>query len=413
LNEPSPCPSLEREEDELAMAELLEAQDQREGDFWSDASKLPCVSCEPKDYHDHCITPVSFSTCRQFLSHFGWLDLQKRSTLHHLNRDQWLIRQLKFLDNANSQSRQIYKMAVLYVGPGQEDQHSILSNTCGSKQFEEFVSGLGWEVELSTHKGYMGGLVKDFAHSITAPYYATPSEEVFYHVSTRMGGTLKQKIRHLGNDHVHIVWSEHYRDYRKSIFKTEFADVLIILYPLKSGLCRTHIIKKPKVSLFGPLFDGALVPFEQLPSLVRSTAINACLRISKQTALNFKGRYLERQNYLSDLSRSAKRLQSFENFALNNVHPGVTPPGGSATPKHTPIRTAESVNDISGGIATPTRHRSNTFTGGSTDKTPSAPLTLSASLGTSVMKRSCEDVLLTSGTLHIQDYSNSPKLSRH
>ena len=41
LNEPSPCPSLEREEDELAMAELLEAQDQREGDFWSDASKLP------------------------------------------------------------------------------------------------------------------------------------------------------------------------------------------------------------------------------------------------------------------------------------------------------------------------------------------------------------------------------------
>jgi hypothetical protein len=146
LNEPSPCPSLEREEDELAMAELLEAQDQREGDFWSDASKLPCVSCEPKDYHDHCITPVSFSTCRQFLSHFGWLDLQKRSTLHHLNRDQWLIRQLKFLDNANSQSRQIYKMAVLYVGPGQEDQHSILSNTCGSKQFEEFVSGLGWEV---------------------------------------------------------------------------------------------------------------------------------------------------------------------------------------------------------------------------------------------------------------------------
>ena len=50
------------------------------------------------------------------------------------------------------------------------------------------------------------------------------------------------------------------------------------------------LLAYPQVSLFGPLFDGALIPFEQLPSLVRSTAINACLRISKQTALNFKGR---------------------------------------------------------------------------------------------------------------------------
>lgn len=55
------------------------------------------------------------------------------------------------------------------------------------------------------------------------------------------------QIRHLGNDEVHVVWSEHCRDYRKSIFKTQFADVLIILYPQASGLCRVHIISKPKV----------------------------------------------------------------------------------------------------------------------------------------------------------------------
>ena len=43
-------------------------------------------------------------------------------------------------------SRQTYKVAVLYVSCGQEDKQSILLNSQGSRPFEEFVSGLGWEV---------------------------------------------------------------------------------------------------------------------------------------------------------------------------------------------------------------------------------------------------------------------------
>ena len=37
-------------------------------------------------------------------------------------------------------------MAVFYIANGQEDKMSILSNTGGSKDYEGFVSGLGWEV---------------------------------------------------------------------------------------------------------------------------------------------------------------------------------------------------------------------------------------------------------------------------
>lgn len=55
-------------------------------------------------------------------------------------------------------------------------------------------------------------------------------------------------MRHLGNDEVHIVWSEHTRDYRRGIIPTDFGDVLIIIYPLSSGLYRIHIDKKPDVS---------------------------------------------------------------------------------------------------------------------------------------------------------------------
>lgn len=43
-------------------------------------------------------------------------------------------------------SRETHKIAVFYVAEGQEDKHSILTNTAGSQAYEDFVSGLGWEV---------------------------------------------------------------------------------------------------------------------------------------------------------------------------------------------------------------------------------------------------------------------------
>ena len=58
---------------------------------------------------------------------------------------------------------------------------------------------------------------------------------------------LFRQVRHLGNDEVHIVWSEHYRDYRHGIVNTEFADVMIVIYPLENRLFRIQIIKKPQV----------------------------------------------------------------------------------------------------------------------------------------------------------------------
>ena len=88
------------------------------------------------------------------------------------------------------------------MAEGQEDKLSILSNTGGSQDFEEFVAGLGWEVELETHTGFMGGLTRRGGTGETAPYYATSFMEVMFHASTRMPSTseesMLQKTRHLG-----------------------------------------------------------------------------------------------------------------------------------------------------------------------------------------------------------------------
>ena len=51
--------------------------------------------------------------------------------------------------------------------------------------FEDFVSGLAWEVELESHTGFMGGLSKNRTTGETSPYYATSFSEVMFHVATR------------------------------------------------------------------------------------------------------------------------------------------------------------------------------------------------------------------------------------
>lgn len=52
---------------------------------------------------------------------------------------------------------------------------------------------------METHAGYMGGLKREFCAHTTLPYYATSSEEVLFHVSTRMPSKrldVEQKVWH-------------------------------------------------------------------------------------------------------------------------------------------------------------------------------------------------------------------------
>lgn len=105
------------------------------------------------------------------------------------------------------------------------------------------------KVDLENHEGFMGGLQRNCKLK-SMPYYANSTTEVLFHVSTRMSNQDENKIskwRHLGNDSIQIIWSEHNKDYNRSILATEFADVLICIYPLKNSLYRIQIDKKPSV----------------------------------------------------------------------------------------------------------------------------------------------------------------------
>ncbi|XP_077945154.1 ral GTPase-activating protein subunit alpha-1 isoform X2 [Gasterosteus aculeatus] len=322
LNIPAPPPACVSEKQENDVINAILKQSAAEREFvlhrGEDLNMRAVQQTEPETE-----TPQSaFYYCRLLINILGLNSWEKRSNFHLLRKNEKLLRELKNLDS--QQCRETHKIAVFYVAEGQEDKHSILTNTAGSQAYEDFVSGLGWEVDLATHCGFMGGLQRNRSTGQTTPYYATSTTEVIYHVSTRMphdqDHNLTKKLRHLGNDEVHIVWSEHSRDYRRGIIPTEFGDVLIIIYPMKNHMYSIHILKKPEVPFFGPLFDGAVVDMDILPTMVRATAINASRALKSLIPL-YQNFYEERARYLETIVQHHQEPTTFEDYAARVYSP--------------------------------------------------------------------------------------------
>ncbi|XP_070973073.1 ral GTPase-activating protein subunit alpha-2-like isoform X5 [Oncorhynchus clarkii lewisi] len=325
LNQPAPSPCGMNLEQEGAIMEAILRQMQQEEEQvkrWNaDVSVKATGQREPA----HQEPKALFYFCRLLLNDLGMNSWDHRKSFHLLKKNSKLLRELKNLDSR--QCRETHKIAVFYIGEGQEDKCSILSNSAGSQTYEDFVSGLGWEVDLATHCGFMGGLQRNGSTGHTAPYYATSTVEVILHVSTRMPSNsddcLTKKLRHLGNDEVHIVWSEHSRDYRRGIIPTDFGDVLIIVYPMKNHTFFIQIMKKPQVPFFGPLFNGAIVTGTLLPSLVRATCINASRAVKSRLTL-YQSFYEERALYLEAIVQNHREVMTFEDFASQVFSPSTS-----------------------------------------------------------------------------------------
>lgn len=145
-----------------------------------------------------------FQTARLFLNQMGYFsfDNLKDGNLMLLAKSQNLIRDIKGLDKKFS--REVVKLALIYVGPGQEEESSLLKNDIGSADYQEFVASLGWLVDLNTHGGYKGGLEANMMFEGMATYFCTSTLEIIFHDVTRMltdpsdSKQLKKK-RHIGN----------------------------------------------------------------------------------------------------------------------------------------------------------------------------------------------------------------------
>uniref|UniRef100_A0A671MED0 Rap-GAP domain-containing protein n=1 Tax=Sinocyclocheilus anshuiensis TaxID=1608454 RepID=A0A671MED0_9TELE len=329
---PSPPIGMNPEMEGLIMDAIHRQAKQEDEELARRQTEDPSVRAERQREPTQHKPKSPFFLCRLLLNDLGMNSWDRRYSIS------WeLLENTKCIAHPKMKMhRETHKIAVFYIGEGQEDKCSILSNTEGSQAYEDFVSGLGWEVNLATHCGFMGGLQRNSSTGSTAPYYATSNVEVIFHVSTRMPSdsddSITKKLRHLGNDEVHIVWSEHTRDYRRGIIPTDFGDVLIIIYPIKNHMFFVQIMKKPQVPFFGPLFDGAIVTGTLLPSLVRATCINASRAVKSRLPL-YQSFYEERALYLEAIMQNHKENMTFEDFAAQvfSPSPSYWPTGGAGS----------------------------------------------------------------------------------
>jgi len=144
-----------------------------------------------------------------------------------------------------------------------------------------------------------------------APYYATSTSEAIFHDITLMPTNPHDpqqihKKKHVGNDIVHIIWSEHERDYSATTITSQFNDAVIVIYPLPNGLFRIQVFRKEsKVPLFGPLLHGMVVDKHLLPILARQTAVNA-YRYVRYSTQGYTKPYMLRRQRIGEIMQRHK-----------------------------------------------------------------------------------------------------------
>ena len=175
------------------------------------------------------------------------------------------------------------KIGVVYVGEGCDNQNQILATTYDqtSKYFREFITGLGWSVDIPTHVGYDGGLDrKNQSNGKSSIFYADFMNEIMFHVAPLIPTDPKDeqqvyKKRHIGNDHIHVVWCASNHEYDTSTITSQFNQAHIVIYPLETGLFRVEIFWQKDLPWFGPLRWPVVVTKRALPSLIRATSMAA------------------------------------------------------------------------------------------------------------------------------------------
>ncbi|XP_041969105.1 probable Rho GTPase-activating protein CG5521 isoform X2 [Aricia agestis] len=286
----------------------------------------------------------AFACGAQLAAQLGVLSPARRTHAQLLRRSESLLRELRNLDA--QRCRETHKVAVIYVSKGQETRNEILSNRCGSPAYEAFLAALAWEVELESHVGFSGGLRGGGGGGVSAPYLATPTIEALFHVATRMPAdtpdAILNKTRHLGNDEVHVVWSEHWRPYKRDTLPTQFCDVLIVLYPLPGGLLRCTVSRKPDVVVFGPLWEECVIRARCGAALVRAAAFSGG-RAVRATMPLYQHACSERARDLDSLSRQYTQPVPFETFVARLRDP--LPPIAPVAPERTSGRLANALLD--------------------------------------------------------------------
>eukprot|EP01102_Stenamoeba_stenopodia_P022731 TRINITY_DN9583_c0_g1_i1.p1 TRINITY_DN9583_c0_g1~~TRINITY_DN9583_c0_g1_i1.p1 ORF type:complete len:1236 (+),score=308.21 TRINITY_DN9583_c0_g1_i1:62-3769(+) len=256
---------------------------------------LKCVKEESESY-SRCDWPIEkpaaqpvyddkndLTATRLFLHHFGFASIQNKTNFSNMLQSfdgkntstiESLLSTMKQLDDISS--RQCYKVSVLYLKSSPTTEKEVLECREMSQDFEDFISKIGWLVDLKTHKGYSGGLTEKDAEVIS--YYADFSLEIAYQINTLIHNTSAKKSL-LSQSTVSISWFDDWSKKNHSKVGaiaelTTMASLNIAIYPLPSGLYHIKSFQKNPGYLIGPLLNEMVACKSTLATLIRLTVMN-------------------------------------------------------------------------------------------------------------------------------------------
>lgn len=293
---------------------LIDTQEENENGYYLDlvpAFKEVDISVKPMKMKPKYDSLCKFQISRLLLSQLGYFSfgVTDKKRFYQLQNNNRLILNLKALDGCSE--RECHKIGVVYVKEGVDNQNEIFEMNQTSDRFSQYCDSLGWKVPLSKHTGFTGGLDKiSLSTGEYTPYFADYKSEIIFHIPSLMptSKTDPQQIhkkRHIGNDHVKIIWSEHTREWYKETITSHFNLFQIVIYPLKNGLFRIEILKKEDNIDCGPLYDGMIVGEHIIGILSRITAVNANKIVRKNTT-GYQRPHAKRQALISDVATRCK-----------------------------------------------------------------------------------------------------------
>ena len=212
--------------------------------------------------------------------------------IHLPNNDDSIKRALAAFDRIPTVDG--HKIGVIYVGPAQSDENSILSNTETSPDFADFLCGLGTKMSLEGARFNTQGLQapSDGTHTYAWRDRVT---EIVYHVPSMMPTDLDHdpqcinKKRHIGNDFVNVIFNRSGKTFDFNTIPSQFNYVHIIVTPAAkqskeeieavdipvADFFKVHVRVKEGFPQISPAADPKTISAKQLPELVRYMGLSA------------------------------------------------------------------------------------------------------------------------------------------
>ncbi|KAJ2901926.1 hypothetical protein MKZ38_001227 [Zalerion maritima] len=264
-------------------------------------------------------------------------------------------RSLRLFDHSSTVDN--HKVGVIYIGDGQTKETEILANVSGSREYVEFLNGLGTLTRLKSSNFNTAGLDREYDTDGKYTFcWRDKVTEIVFHVTTQMPTNLDHdaqcinKKKHIGNDYVNIIFNDSGLPFYFDTFPGDFNFVKIVITPesrasftasraksmdgMQQTFYKVHVMSKPGFPEISPASETKMVSLESLPEFVRLLALNAS--VFSNVWANRDGEHIS--SWRGRL-RDIKRLR--EKYApkptTTSAAGGITPTGISPSPPGTSL----------------------------------------------------------------------------